>query len=217
MAKQNTSGRQNRRVGLRVGRRAAVVAAVLITFASAAAADVIIQNFMDVEFNAGAPPCLVKVAGEDTASFPDGFAFDATAEATVDGVQVTQEHITINGVTGDRVLADEVYRIENNCTVPLTVSIVNAVDAGDWTGKHLEVWLGNTTATGAFPAVTPEAGSTEWDQAPIIIGAGGVTNAATGTVVLNAGESVPVGMVVTTGRTATGSGTATWQVQALAP
>lgn len=203
---------------MRMGRRTAVIAAVLATFASAAAADVVIQNFMDVEFNAGAPPCLVKVAGEDVTSFPDGFDFDATAPATVDGVAVTQEHITINGVTGDRVLADEVYRIVNNCTVPLTVSVVNAVAADDWAEKHLEVWLGNATATGAFPAVAPDPGSGEWDQSPIVIGPGGVTNASTGTVVVAGnGGSVPVGMVVTTGQAAAGFGAATWQVQAVAP
>lgn len=209
------SGTPSRRI--RLGRRTAVVAAVLVTFASAAAADVIVQNFMDVEFNAGLPPCLDKVAGEDVTSFPDGFAFDDTTMTTVDGVAVTQEHITINGVTGDRVLADEVYRIENNCSVALTVSVVNAVAAGDWSGKHLEVWLGNTTAAGAFPATTPDPGSGEWDQAPIVIDPAGVTNPATGTVILGPTESVPVGMVVTTGQAATGSGTATWQVQAVAP
>ena len=103
--------------------------------------------------------------------------------------------------------------------MPLTVSIVNTVAAGDWAEKHLEVWLGNTTATGAFPAVAPDPGSGEWDQAPIVIDPGGVTNAATGTVVVGAGQEVPVGMIVTTGAAAgaTGAGTATWQVQALAP
>ena len=60
---------------------------------------------MDVEFNAGALPCLIKVEGEDVTSFPDGFDFDDSTTATVDGVAITQEHVTINGVTGDRVLA----------------------------------------------------------------------------------------------------------------
>ncbi len=203
--------------GWRLTKRAAIVVGAVLSFSTAAAADVLVQNYMSTTFEASTPPCLIKVAGEDVASFPDGFGFDATQTATVDGLAITEEAVTINGVTGDRVLADEVYVIRNDCTVPLNVSIVAAEAAGDWDEKHLEVWLGNTTATGAYPTVTPDAGSTEWDQAPIVITATGVTNATTGVVsVPPNGGSVSVGMVVTTGQSAptTGSGTATWRVQA---
>ncbi len=202
----------------RLSAKTAIAGAVLLAFAAPVAANVAVTNFMDAGFSTGGPPCLEKVAGEDVTSFPDGFAFDGTSTATVDGLQLTQEHVTINGVTGDRVLADEVWRIENNCTSTLEVSIVNGQATGDWSNKHLEVWLGNVTNTGTFPTVAPAAGSAEWDQAPIIMAPGGVSNPTTGTVTLLAGESVPVGMVVSTGHNATtSSGAATWQVQAVTP
>jgi len=191
----------------------AAVAFAMLFSAGPALANVLIQNFMTAEFSAGPPPCLIKTAGEDVTSFPDGFGFDTATVTTVDGVDVTQESITINGVTGDRVTADEVFVIENNCTVPLDVSIGTGAAAGDWAGKHLEVWLGNPTNTGAYPTdVAPE--DAQWDQAPLVFDPTGVTNAATGVVTIAAGDSVPVGMIVTTASAATGSGTATWVVQA---
>lgn len=193
-----------------MGRRGAVVAAGLMTFASAAGANVLVQNFMAADFGAGAPPCMIKVAGEDVASFPDGFAFAAGGTGTVDGIALTEEFVTITGVTGDRVSADEVFVIENNCTVDLDVSIVGATATGDWTNKHLEVWLGTLTNTGEYPS-TP---STEWDQTPIVFDPAGVTNAATGVITVPAGDSLPVGMIVSTGQAATGTGSATWVVQA---
>lgn len=207
-----TSEKRSRKI--RLGRRGAVIAAGVLTFASAAGANVLVQNFMSAGFSAGAPPCLIKVAGEDVASFPDGFAFNTGGTGTVDGVALTEEFVTITGVTGDRVVADEVFVIENNCTVDLDVSIVNGAATGDWTQKHLEVWLGNATNAGAYPAVTPAAGSTQWDQAPVVFDPAGVTNATTSTITISAGDSVPVGMIVSTGQAATGTGSATWVVQA---
>ena len=193
-------------------RTTAVIASAVLTMAGVAGANVALTNFQDAEFNAGGPPCLDKTVGEDVASFPNGFDFDPTPTTSIDGVDLTQEHLTINGVNGDRVLADEVQVIENNCATDLTVSIVNAVAAGDWTGKHLEVWIGNQTNAGAYPAVAPAPGSSEWDQTPIVIDPAGVTTASTGSVLVPAGTTVPVGMVVSTGQTATGQGTATWQI-----
>lgn len=202
---------------VRVGRRAAIAGVALLAIATPVAANVAITNFMDAEFQAAAPPCLLKVAGEDVTSFPDGFGFTDATTTTVDGVSLTQEHVTIKGVVGDRVLADEVWRIENNCTTSLDVSITAATSSGTWTERHLEVWLGNTTNVGAYPSASPAPAATQWDQTPIEITAAGVTNAATGTVTVPSGQSVPVGMVVSTGASATGQGDATWQVSATTP
>lgn len=195
----------------RMKRKMAAIAAGIVSIGGVAGASVLVQNFMAAEFNAGAPPCLIKVAGADT-SF-DGFAFDATGTTLVDGVAVTQEVVTIDGLTGDKVTSQDVYRIENNCAVDLDVSIVSGAQSGDWAEKYLEVWLGDTSAPTNYPGVL--AG--EYDTAPLIFEAGGPTNATTGTVTVPAGTSVPVGMIVTTGAAAVGTGDATWTVQAEMP
>ncbi len=197
-------------------RKVAAVAAGLMSIAGVAGASVIVQNFMSAEFTATAAPCLIKTAGTDVAF--DGFEFATGPAATpIDNVNLTEEHITINGVTGDRVTANDVYVITNNCDVDLEVKLTAGAQTGDWTQKHLEVWLGNTAAPGNYPNIT-----TGWDDDPLLFEDTTVvpaltTNYETGTVTLAAnGGSVPVGMVVSTGDGAvvTGTGDAIWTVQA---
>jgi len=197
-------------------RRAAVVTAGLMSVATVAGASVLIQNFMAVDFEAGAPPCLIKTIGDD-ANDPgdanDFEGFDFTLGTTsVDNVDLTQEQITINGLTGDRVVAEEVYVIENNCDSSLDVTLVNGVQTDAFTQKHLEVWLGTVTTAG-FPGAT----NATWDQSPLVFDPGGITNATSGTVTIPSGGAVPVGMVASTGAAATGSDNATWTVQGIAP
>lgn len=189
----------------------AAIAAGLVSIGGVAGASVLVQNFMAAEFNAGAPPCLIKVPGSDVAF--DGFAFDATGTTIVDGVAVTQEVVTIDGLTGDKVWSQDVYRVQNDCTVDLDVAIVSGAQSGDWAEKYLEVWLGDTAAPTDYPGIV--AG--EYDTAPLVFEAGGPTNATTGTVTVPAGTSVPVGLIVTTGSAAVGTGDATWTVQAEMP
>ncbi len=195
----------------RMKRKIAAVAAGLVSITGAAGASVLVQNFMAAEFNAGAPPCLIKVAGDDIAF--DGFDFTTSGTTTVNGVGVTQEVVTIDGLTGDKVWSQDVYRIENNCDVDLEVSIVSGAQAGVWTEKYLEVWLGDTMAPTDYPGIV--AG--EYDASPLVFEVGGPTNAATGTVTVPAGDWVPVGLIVTTGSAAVGSGDATWTVHAEMP
>lgn len=193
----------------RMRRRVAVVAATLMSVTGVAGASVLIQNFMSAEFDGSATACLIKTTGDDT-----GFdTFDFTLQTTtVDGVALTQEHIDINGIKGDRVLATEVYVIENNCTEDLDVSIVDGVQAGNWVDRHLEVHLGTVIAPVGYPTA---AGSTGWDTSPLIFEDTGPTTTATNVVTIPAGDSVPVGMVVSTGDAVTAvTGTATWTVQA---
>jgi len=197
--------RRRRRLGL----RAAVIGAAVMSVSGVAAANVLVENFMTADFSGAATACLTKTVGEDIASFPDGFAFDATTTDLVDNVNVTQESITITGVTGDRVVADEVYIITNNCAVALDVQIAQGTATGDWTGKHLEVWLGLPANVGTYPG----AGDATWDQAPLEFNPATVDNAATGVVSIPIGGSVPVGMVVTTGADVVGTGTADWVVR----
>ncbi len=201
----------------RMKRRAAVVAAGLMSVATVAGASVLIQNFMAVDFDAGAPPCLIKTIGDDAndpGDATDFEGFDFTLGTTnVDNVDLTQEKITINGLTGDRVVAEEVYVIENNCDSPLDVSLVNGVQTDAFTQKHLEVWLGTPTAAG-YPGPT----NATYDASPLVFDAVAADqNFTTGTVTIPAGSEVPVGMVVSTGATATGTDGATWTVQAVAP
>jgi hypothetical protein len=206
-------------------RKAAAIAAGLMSIGSVAGASVLVQNFMSAEFSAGAPPCLIKVAGADVAF--DGFAFDVTGTSNVDGVDLLTENITIAGLTGDRVVATDVYRIQNNCAVPLEVNIVDGAATGDWTQKHLEVWLGGAEAAiAAAPATVgyPGAGADiSWDSDALVFDPGPVvTNDTTigahsTEIVINPGMYVPVGMIVSTGNAAVGTANATWTVSAEMP
>lgn len=220
MTTQPTERRRKRRMK----RKAAALAAGFMSIGSVAGASVLVQNFMTADFSAGAPPCLVKVAGVDVAF--DGFDFTTTGTTNVDNVDLLSENITIAGLTGDRVVATDVYRIQNNCTVPLEVNIVDAAVTGDWTQKHLEVWLGATPAIiGNAPATVgyPGAGADpSWDADAIVIDPGGVTNGTTiggasASITVPAGQYVPVGMIVSTGNAAVGTGSATWTVSAEMP
>ena len=215
----------------RMRRRAAALTAGMLSVATVAGASVLIQNFMAADFKAGNPPCLIKTAGEDSndpGDDTDFEGFDFTLGTTnVDNVDLTQEKITINGLTGDRVVAEEVYVIENNCDSELTVSLVNGALTGPFDQRHLEVWLGQPTTGGGATATTtgfPGSTNTTWTAVPLEFDpavapatTGTVTTGTSGTVVIPAGEEVPVGMVVSTGATATGTDTATWTVQAVAP
>lgn len=213
MTTQNGEPRRKRRMK----RKAAALAAGFMSIGSVAGASVLVQNFMTADFSAGAPPCLVKVAGADVAF--DGFAFTTTGTTNVDNVDLLSENITIAGLTGDRVVATDVYRIQNNCTVPLEVNIVDTAITGDWTQKHLEVWLGTVAAPVGYPGAGADP---TWDADAIVIDPGGVTNGTTvggasASVTVPAGQYVPVGMIVSTGNAATGTGSATWTVSAEMP
>ena len=208
----------------RIRRRAAALTVGFLSVATVAGASVLIQNFMAADFEAGNPPCLIKTAGADSndPADPDDFeGFDFTlGETTVDNVDLTEEKITIRGLTGDRVVAEEVYVIENNCDSELTVALVNGAETGPFDDRHLEVWLGKpTTATGTVATTAGFPGSTNatWTPNPLEFNPGVVTRATSDSVVIPAGEEVPVGMVVSTGVDATGIDTATWTVQAVAP
>ncbi len=202
-----------RRRRRRLKRKAAVVAAGILSVASVAGASVLVQNFMQGSFVAAGPPCLEKTAGADAAF--DGFGFDGTSTAgtanpATDTIDVTQESITLDGLRGDRVTAQEVFVIENNCAVDLVVSIGNVAVTGAWGGKYVELWLGAIDTPTDYPGVVV----TEYDPTPIIIDEGTITTAATGTITIPAGQTRPVGVVVTTDAAGTSVGAATWTVQA---
>ena len=197
-----------------MGKKVAIATAMLMSVTGIASASVLIQNYQEVEFSAGAPPCLIKTASDDTTF--QGFGFDATATNPVDGVELTEEFITIEGVTGDRVSATDVFDIENNCNEDLTVNITNAVASGNWDGRSLTVYIGEDEVTNGFPG---ESTATGWAANPIEINETGVVNDTTAQVVIPAGEEIPVGMVVLTAADAddvAGTGTANWVINAVA-
>lgn len=197
----------------RMKRKIAAIAAGLVSVSGAAGASVLIQNFMTAEFNA-APPCIEKVAGADTAF--DGLAFTTAGTTTVDGVAVAQEQVTIDGLIGDRMVAMDVYTIENNCSIDLNVSLTNGAQTGNWSDRYLEVWLSDTQVPTDYPGT---ALSTDWDTAPLVFENAGPGNDTSGAVLIPAGEERPVGVIATTAAAASQvtPGNATWVVEAETP
>ena len=172
-----------------------------------------VQNFMSADFSVPTLPCVNKVAGADVGF--DGFGFSVT---TVDpdgagpiDVALTEEHITVDGLAGDLVSATDVYVIENNCAVDVEVSLTDGAQTGAWAQKRLEVWLGQTDAATDYP----DAASADWVATPLVFDEGGPSSASSGSFTVAAGGAVSVGMVVYSGQTSPGVGSATWTVQAV--
>lgn len=195
----------------RMKRKIAAVAAGLVSISGAAGATVLVQNFMSADFNA-APPCLTKTAGTDAGVV--GFAFDGTATMapnTVDGLVLSEELVTIDGLTGDRVQAMDVFQITNNCGIAMDVQLASADQAGDWSDRYLAIWLGTTDAPTSYPSATAD-----WDGTPLVFENGGPTTTESGVVNIADGGSVSVGVIATVaaGAAQPGNATASWIVQA---
>jgi hypothetical protein len=214
MPNPTTVSQTKRRWSLRAG----VITALLVSAVPASAA-VIVQNFMTVEVNRAAP-CLVKIAGLDTASaLNDGS--DAvfrdllnTANST-EGVPLLNEKVVLTGYRGDRLTVTDGVRVRNTCTYAVNVflkaepGLAATTTSGTWTDLSMKVFLGKkniATAAGVAASGIDYAVVADWDNAPLAVSpsaTGNVTNATTGIYQIPAGQAVQLGYLVDVGSAAT--------------
>jgi hypothetical protein len=196
--------------------RAGVVAAVAVSAVPASAA-VIVQNFMTVEINRAAP-CLVKIAGLDTASAAnDGsdavFRDLANTANSTEGVPLLNEKIVLTGYKGDRLTVTDSVRVRNTCAYAVNVflraepGLAAATTSGDWTDLSMKVYLGKqniATAGGAAASGIDYSVAADWDNDPLEINpTGTVADNQTGTYQIPAGQAVQLGYLVDVGSTHT--------------
>lgn len=217
----------------KMSRRGALIATGLTVFATPAFASLIVQNYMEADFNV-ADACFVKIAGRDTLTYlgtdlNDPLAtFDGvTNTIQVDGANLIEEKLRIRGMKGDRVTYTDVVRYQNNCDIPLQVSLIasSATATGDWADRSARIYISDQASpVGAAiptkPSGAPGAPASGWNGTPIVVEVGGAipaSNAQTGTVVVAPGQEIfgALTLAAGTAATTTGVGTVNWVAQAL--
>lgn len=217
----------------RLTRRAAFSLVAVLVFATPAAASFVLQNLMEGEI-ASSDACFVKVAGADASSYPGagatdplaGFSNDPATDTVVfDGVELSQERVTVRGMRGDLVTYTDVVRFQNNCSVPLDVSLVADATSGtgDWIDRSARIYLSSSPVPiGGVPTLgRPGSAGSGWDPTAIVIeansGAIPITNARTGAVTVDPGEELRGAVMVAAGINASNSstGTVNWVVEAV--
>ncbi len=218
----------------RISKRVALATVALLVFATPAMASLVIQNQMQANITS-AQACFEKTPGDDNASYTGatatsplgGFSNDPEADTIVlDGVTMIEELLTVRGMRGDRVIYTDLVRFQNNCDIPLDVSLVAdaTTGTGDWIDRSARVYLSATPgAIGGVDPVLGRPGSAEggWDPTPIIVeansGAIPITNARTGSVTLQPGQELRGAIAISAGiNSADGSiGTLNWVAEAV--
>ena len=212
-----TPQKKSRFAALKFTRRSAAIIVALLMVAAPAGASIIVQNFMDADITA-APPCFVKTTGDDPANSTQA-SFDATGANTiaVDGVDLLEEKISVNGMTGDRVIYTDVVRYENNCAEAIDVVLTTNQVSGDWSELAAEIWISNIAAPAA---VDPnlDVAADNWNDDYIIVPAGTAAGAfvdSTGVITVAPGGEVQGAFVVSSDIAFTaGTATVNWVAQA---
>ncbi len=212
-----TPQKKSRLAALKFTRRSAAIIVALLMVAAPAGASIIVQNFMEADITA-APPCFVKTTGSDPLNSSQA-SFDASGANTiaVDGVDLLEEKITVNGMTGDRVIYTDVVRYENNCLEPIDVVLTTNAVAGDWTNLAAEIWISNIAAPAAVDPNLDGVGG-DWNDDYIIVPAGTTAGAfvdSTGVITVAPGAEVQGAFVVSSDVAFTaGTATVNWVAQA---
>ncbi len=212
-----TPQKKSRFAALKFTRRSAAIIVALLMVAAPASASIIVQNFMEADITA-APPCFVKTTGDDAANSTQA-SFDATGANTiaVDGVDLLEEKISVNGMTGDRVIYTDVVRYENNCAEAINVVLTTNQVSGDWSELAAEIWISNIAAPAS---VDPnlDVAADNWNDDYIIVPAGTAAGAfvdSTGVITVAPGGEVQGAFVVSSDIAFTaGTATVNWVAQA---
>lgn len=212
-----TPQKKKRRFAWKFTRRSAATVVALMMLAAPAGASIIVQNYMEADIVA-APPCFNKTAGADAVDgTTDGtdelVTFDGTATDTIDGVTLTEEKITVQGMTGDRVIYTDVAHFNNDCDSDIVVQLTAQANGTAWTGVHGEIWLSNIEdPTDVDPSVDVLAN--EWNDTAIEVTDGAIGVASTGAVTVPAGQSVQAAFVLATAPDFAGTATINWVAEA---
>ncbi len=207
----------------RITRRTALAATAMTVFATPAFASLVIQSYMSADITV-ADNCLVTKAGEDVTSYSvvDGpFVNMVTGDATPTRVTLEEDKITVAGMHGDRVIYNDVARIQNTCAVALDVTLsMDGSQGSGWTDRYAEVYLSSTALAldSVAPLGYPTDATGNWTANPIAVDSTGSAVAATSTTVtLPAGQELRVAALIEAGTDAanlTNTSTMSWEVTA---
>lgn len=204
----------------RFTRRSAAVAVAFLLVAAPAGASIIVQNYMEADVVA-APPCFVKLSGDDPVnSSQAGFSNDPAVDTVlVDNVNLLEEKLTVTGMTGDRVVYTDMVRYRNNCLEPITVQLsASEITGTAWADVAAEIWISNVPAPANIDPNLDPAPTDDWNDDPIDIPAGSTPGAfveTTGTVVVAPNTEVQGAIVVSSDVDFdTGTATVNWVASA---
>ncbi len=201
-----------------------MAATAMTVFATPAFASMVIQSYMSADVSV-VSTCLVTKAGSDVGSYSDanganvGFASNSVSNTRV---LIEEDKITVTGMSGDRVIYNDVARIQNTCDIPLTVSLKMEGSQGTgWTDRFAEVYLSSTAAT--IDSTTalgfPTDNTGNWTGAPLQVDSNGAPiQAQTTGIAVNPGEELRVATLLEAGTTASSlsaTSTMSWEVNAV--
>ncbi len=208
----------------RITRRTAMAATAMTVFATPAFASMIIQSYMTADLTV-ADNCLVTKAGADVGSYSvvDGPNVGlVTGDAAPTNVVLEEDKITVSGMHGDRVIYNDVARIQNTCDVTLSVSLEMSGSQGSgWTDRYAEVYLSSTPQPldSAAALGYPTGNTANWAANPIAVDSNGNPVAATSTAVtLAPNEEARVAALIEAGTSPanlTNTSKMSWEVTAI--
>lgn len=208
----------------RITRRTAMAATALTVFATPAFASLIIQSYMSADITV-ADNCLVTRAGDDVGTYSTANGPNVnlvTQDAPAARVTLEEDKITVVGMHGDRVIYNDVARIQNQCDVALDVQLqMDGSQGGGWTDRYAEVYL-SSTATGldsTAPMGYPTDNTANWNANPISVDSAGTpVNLRSGVVSLAANQELRVATLIEAGTDAanlSNTSTMSWEVTAI--
>ncbi len=201
-----------------------MAATAMTVFATPAFASMVIQSYMSADVGV-VSTCLVTKAGSDVGSYndPNGANVEfATNSVSNTRVLIEEDQLTVFGMSGDRVIYNDVARIQNDCDMPLTVSLkMEGSQGANWTDRFAEVYLSSTPAaidsTTALGFPTDSTGN--WTGAPLQVDSNGTPIQDTTTAIeIDPGEELRVATLIEAGTTASSLGvtsTMSWEVNAV--
>ncbi len=207
----------------RITRRTALAATAMTVFATPAFASMVIQSYMRADVNA-VDTCLVTKAGEDVGTYNDvaGANVDFGSSAVNNGrVEIEEDRVSVTGMAGDRVIYNDVARLQNTCAVALDISLnMDGTQGPNWADRYAEVYISSvatpldSTASLGYP--TDSSGN--WGVQPLVVdGLGNAVQAATGSVTLQPNEELRVATLIEAGivsSTSNPTSSMSWEVKA---
>ncbi len=161
--------------------------------------------FLSVSSAASPSECLQRSPGTDASTFGLSLGNEAADGSTTD-------EVTIEALRGAKVIATDLFVLENRCGADLDVRLVDVGGNSLNDGMRVEIWLAEEAAPTGIPGMPNNEG---WESAPLIVDPVGAERGVSGAISLRNGERRPVALVAYTSIDAPDSTTRlTWSVEA---
>lgn len=200
-----------------------MAATAMTVFATPAFASMMIQSYMAADVDI-VSTCLVTKAGSDVGSYSDpaGASVDFASSAVNNSrVDILEDRVSVIGMQGDRVIYNDVARIQNTCDIPLAVHLrMSGSQGSGWADRYAEVYI-SSTATPLDSTISlgyPTDNTANWTAQPLVVDSSGTpTQPLTSDVTLAPNEELRVATLIEAGMlpaNLTDQSTMTWDVVA---